>query len=116
MSFRETFERNKDRRYMKRWWARIKRQKTTVEEHSAVCPRAGWTKMVRLTLEQLRGSKRGLRGTLLGQAVGESASRRSEPKTFPFLSSRTNCRKKHPRMGGRREEIENPVRTMPWLL
>lgn len=41
--------------------------------------------MVRLALRQLLGSKRGLRGTLLGQALGESASRRSEPKTFSFL-------------------------------
>ena len=44
--------------------------------------------MVRLTLEQLLGSERGLRGTLLGQALGESASRRGEPKTFPFFADK----------------------------
>src|SRR5260370_11785962 len=54
--------------------------------------------MVRLTLEHLLGSKRGLRGTLLGQARGEAASRRTEPKTFPF--SRTNCKGKHPGWAG----------------
>jgi hypothetical protein len=61
--------------------------------------------MVRLTLEQLLGSKRGLRGTLLGQDLGESASRRSERKTFPFFAEK--LQRKTPGLGGRQEEHKN---------
>jgi len=52
------------------------------------------------------GPKRGLRGTLLVQVLGESASRRSEPKTFSCFADK--LQRKTPGLGGRREEHENP--------
>lgn len=62
--------------------------------------------MVRLTLEQFLASKMSLRGALLGQARGESASRRSEPKTFPFFADK--LQRKTPGLGGRVRSLAPP--------
>src|SRR5713226_9391168 len=63
-------------------------------------------------LEQLLRSKRGLRNLVGADPAVSRLLGENEPNMFPFTDK---LQRKAPRLGGRREEHNNPAKTMPWL-